>query len=98
ILFAVIQALLIMRREQPDVVVGFGGFASGPGGVAARILRKPLVIHEQNAVAGTTNRLLARIATRILSAFPGAFVSAPIVGNPVRASIVNLPPPGERYH
>src|SRR5690606_22712203 len=67
VFFAIVQALLIMRREQPDVVVGFGGFASGPGGLAARILRKPLVIHEQNAIAGTTNRLLARFAHKVLA-------------------------------
>jgi UDP-N-acetylglucosamine--N-acetylmuramyl-(pentapeptide) pyrophosphoryl-undecaprenol N-acetylglucosamine transferase len=65
--------------------------------VAARLLRKPLVIHEQNAIAGTTNRLLARIATRILTAFPGALTGAQVVGNPVRAEIAALPAPAERY-
>jgi UDP-N-acetylglucosamine--N-acetylmuramyl-(pentapeptide) pyrophosphoryl-undecaprenol N-acetylglucosamine transferase len=95
--FAVIQALLIIRRERPDVVLGFGGFASGPGGLAARLLGKPLVIHEQNAVAGTTNRLLSRIANRVLVAFPGAFPAAQEVGNPVREAIVALPSPQERY-
>jgi UDP-N-acetylglucosamine--N-acetylmuramyl-(pentapeptide) pyrophosphoryl-undecaprenol N-acetylglucosamine transferase len=97
IALAVLQALAIMRREQPDVVIGFGGFASGPGGVAARMLRKPLVIHEQNAVAGTTNRLLARIATRVLMAFPAALPAAVVVGNPVRAAIANLASPTVRY-
>ena len=95
--YAITQAIGILRREQPDVVVGFGGFASGPGGVAARVLGKPLVIHEQNAIAGTTNRLLARIATRVLSAFNGAFAQAQVVGNPVRTAIAALPAPAVRY-
>lgn len=94
---AILQALTILRRERPDVVLGFGGFASGPGGMAASILNIPLVIHEQNAIPGTTNRLLARIANRVLAAFPGAFPKAQIVGNPVRESIVALPSPKERY-
>lgn len=97
IFFALVQALMIMRREQPDVILGFGGFASGPGGLAARILRKPLVIHEQNAIAGTTNRLLARFAQKVFAAFPGAFATAQIVGNPVRTKIVELPLPEQRY-
>jgi UDP-N-acetylglucosamine--N-acetylmuramyl-(pentapeptide) pyrophosphoryl-undecaprenol N-acetylglucosamine transferase len=97
IVYAVMQALQVMRRERPDVVLGFGGFASGPGGVAAYLLRKPLVIHEQNAVAGTTNRLLARIAKRVLAAFPGAFDNASVVGNPVRSTIAALLEPRARY-
>jgi UDP-N-acetylglucosamine--N-acetylmuramyl-(pentapeptide) pyrophosphoryl-undecaprenol N-acetylglucosamine transferase len=97
IVYAIAQAISILRREQPDVVLGFGGFASGPGGIAARLLGKPLVIHEQNAVAGTTNRLLARCATRVLSAFNGAFAQAQVVGNPVRESIAALSAPRERY-
>lgn len=97
ILVAVLQALKIIYRERPDVVVGFGGFASGPGGLAAFLMRRPLVIHEQNAVAGTTNRLLSRIAARVLAAFSGAFESAEVVGNPVRTSIHSLPAVAERY-
>ncbi len=101
IVFAVIQAIAIFRKAKPNVVIGFGGFASGPGGVAAKILRLPLVIHEQNAVAGTTNRLLSKSATRVLSAFEGAFkdtaVNVQIVGNPVREVIAHLPLPAERY-
>lgn len=101
IVLAVLQAVSIFRKVKPDVVIGFGGFASGPGGVAAKLIAKPLVIHEQNAVAGTTNRLLSKIATRVLSAFDGAFaiakVDAQIVGNPVREVIANLPAPTERY-
>ncbi|MCB1667704.1 MAG: undecaprenyldiphospho-muramoylpentapeptide beta-N-acetylglucosaminyltransferase [Porticoccaceae bacterium] len=90
---AVWQALKIIRAERPDMVLGLGGFASGPGGVAARILRKPLVIHEQNAVPGTTNKLLAKMATRILVAFPNAIAGAEYCGNPVRAEIAQLPEP-----
>lgn len=101
ILRALMQAVAIMRRLKPQVVIGFGGFASGPGGVAATVLRVPLVIHEQNAVAGTTNRLLAKIATRVLAAFEGAFKNNAMkvltVGNPVRAEIANLREPSSRY-
>jgi UDP-N-acetylglucosamine--N-acetylmuramyl-(pentapeptide) pyrophosphoryl-undecaprenol N-acetylglucosamine transferase len=101
IVLAVLQAIAIFKKAKPNVVVGFGGFASGPGGVAAKILRVPLVIHEQNAVAGTTNRLLSKYATRVLSAFEGAFkdttLNTQVVGNPVREVIANLPNPLERY-
>lgn len=101
IVLAVLQAIAIFRKVKPNVVIGFGGFASGPGGVAAKILRLPLVIHEQNAVAGTTNRLLSKFATRVLSAFDGAFkdtaINAQVVGNPVRDVIANLPNSAERY-
>jgi UDP-N-acetylglucosamine--N-acetylmuramyl-(pentapeptide) pyrophosphoryl-undecaprenol N-acetylglucosamine transferase len=77
-----------------------GGFVSGPGGLAAWLLRRPLVIHEQNAVAGLTNRLLARLARVVLQAFPGSFstgVEAETVGNPVRADIAALEEPATRY-
>lgn len=102
IIYAVLQALQIIRAVQPDVVIGFGGFASGPGGLAAFLARKPLVIHEQNAVAGTTNRLLAKVARRILAAFPHAFSSLPeqavaVVGNPVRQQIKELELAQVRY-
>lgn len=102
IVYALWQALDVIRQTQPDLVIGFGGFASGPGGVAAKIMGRPLVVHEQNAVAGTTNRLLARIATRILCAFPRAFKNktaeaVTVVGNPVRESIQQLPAPSTRY-
>jgi UDP-N-acetylglucosamine--N-acetylmuramyl-(pentapeptide) pyrophosphoryl-undecaprenol N-acetylglucosamine transferase len=97
--FAVWQVLRTLRRRRPAAVLGMGGFVSGPGGVAAWLCRKPLLIHEQNAVAGTTNRLLARFARRVFEAFPGSFaagVSAEYIGNPVRRSILGLPEPGER--
>lgn len=97
---AVWQAIKIMRSVSPDVVLGMGGFASGPGAVAARVLRIPLVIHEQNATAGLTNRISAKLAQRILVAFPSAFSSDIRVeqtGNPVRGAILDLPSPQERY-
>lgn len=94
------QALRILRRRRPVLVVGFGGFVTGPGGVAAWLMRRPLVIHEQNAIAGYSNRVLAHLARRVLSAFPGAFpsgIEARVVGNPVRADIVMQPPPAQRF-
>jgi UDP-N-acetylglucosamine--N-acetylmuramyl-(pentapeptide) pyrophosphoryl-undecaprenol N-acetylglucosamine transferase len=99
LLVAVAQALRAIRRHGPSVVLGAGGFASGPGGLAAWLLRRPLVVHEQNAVAGLTNRVLARLATRVLEGFPGSFgrgVRAERVGNPVRPEIVAIPPPQRR--
>lgn len=97
ILRAIVQALTIVRRVKPSVVLGMGGFAAGPGGVAAWLLRRPLVIHEQNAAAGMTNRLLARLAGRVLQAFPGALPNAETVGNPVRAAFTALPDPETRF-
>jgi UDP-N-acetylglucosamine--N-acetylmuramyl-(pentapeptide) pyrophosphoryl-undecaprenol N-acetylglucosamine transferase len=100
LLRALAEALAVIRRHQPQVVVGLGGFVSGPGGVAAWLARRPLLIHEQNAVAGLTNRLLARVAREVLMAFPGAFgagVAARVIGNPVRAEIAAIAPPAERF-
>jgi UDP-N-acetylglucosamine--N-acetylmuramyl-(pentapeptide) pyrophosphoryl-undecaprenol N-acetylglucosamine transferase len=97
---ALIDAVRVLRRRRPGVVLGMGGFASGPGGVAAWLLGTPLVIHEQNAVAGLTNRLLAGLAREVLEAFPGSFSTgrnAQLTGNPVRADICALAPPGERF-
>ncbi|MDG4554031.1 MAG: undecaprenyldiphospho-muramoylpentapeptide beta-N-acetylglucosaminyltransferase [Candidatus Competibacter sp.] len=94
------QAGAILRRLRPLVVLGMGGFASGPGGLAARVLGIPLVVHEQNAVAGLTNRWLARLASQVLEAVPGTFPPARhavSVGNPVRESIAALPAPAERF-
>jgi UDP-N-acetylglucosamine--N-acetylmuramyl-(pentapeptide) pyrophosphoryl-undecaprenol N-acetylglucosamine transferase len=87
---SLLQALKVINTIQPDVVLGMGGYASAPGGLAAWLKRKPLVVHEQNAAAGLTNRLLARIATKVCCAFPNAFksnIAVDIVGNPLRASI-----------
>ncbi len=94
------QAWRIVRRIRPRLVVGFGGFVTGPGGVAAWLTRRPLVIHEQNAIAGYSNRCLAHLARRVLTAFPGAFpqgVDARVVGNPVRAEIAGQPAPAVRF-
>lgn len=99
LLRAVFLAYRLIKKINPDVVLGMGGYASGPGGVAAWLLGKPLVIHEQNAVAGLTNRLLSRIATTVLQAFPHAFSknrAAVTVGNPVRESIRQIARP-ENY-
>jgi UDP-N-acetylglucosamine--N-acetylmuramyl-(pentapeptide) pyrophosphoryl-undecaprenol N-acetylglucosamine transferase len=96
---AVAEALRIVRRRRPKVVLGMGGFASGPGGLAAWLLGRPLVIHEQNAVAGLTNRLLAGLAREVLEAFPGSFsarTKTRLTGNPVRAEIIALPDPQQR--
>lgn len=94
---AVFEAIAILRRQRPQLVLGMGGFASGPGGLAAWLTRRPLLIHEQNAAPGLTNRLLARIANVVLEAFPNTFAGARTVGNPVRAGFAELPPPRQRY-
>lgn len=87
---SLIQAFGVINTIKPDAVLGMGGYASAPGGLAAWLMRKPLIVHEQNAAAGLTNRLLARIATKVCCAFPNAFkgnVTAEVVGNPLRTSI-----------
>ncbi len=90
LMFAFYQALRLIINYKPDVVLGMGGFVAGPGGIAAWVLRRPLIIHEQNAIAGTTNRWLARVANRVLEGFPESFpnnISAYWVGNPVRENL-----------
>jgi len=95
---AVWQAMSVINRFQPDVVLGMGGFASGPGGLAAWLLRRPLCIHEQNAIAGVTNKILSKFALYSLQAFPGTFDKADAVtGNPVRKSICELENPEQRF-
>ncbi len=99
ILKAIYQARRVLKQVQPQVVLGMGGFAAGPGGVAAWLAGIPLVLHEQNAAAGMTNKLLARLAKRVLMAFPGAFAAGSntaVVGNPVRPELLALPAPAER--
>ena len=88
--WALLQSLIVIMRRRPAAVLGMGGFVSGPGGLAAWLTRRPLVIHEQNAAAGLTNRLLARLARVVLQAFPGSFNSR------VRAETVGKP--GSRGH
>ena len=99
LLRALAQAHRVMRQVQPDCVIGMGGFVTGPGGMAARIVGCPVVIHEQNAVAGLTNRLLSRIAKTVMEAFPGSFEAGVVTrctGNPVRQDVAALAPPRER--
>jgi UDP-N-acetylglucosamine--N-acetylmuramyl-(pentapeptide) pyrophosphoryl-undecaprenol N-acetylglucosamine transferase len=96
LLWSVTQALAALLRYRPQAVLGLGGFASGPGGLAAWLLRRPLYIHEQNAIPGMTNRWLSRLSRGVMEAFPGSFrhisTHAPVlhVGNPVRESIVRI--------
>ncbi len=100
LLWALLQSLAVIFRRRPAAVLGMGGFVSGPGGIAAWLTRRPLLIHEQNAAAGLTNRLLARLARVVLQAFPGSFnssVAAETVGNPVREDIAAVPAPSDRY-
>ncbi len=96
LLRALRDAFAVLRAERPDVLLGMGGFAAGPGGLAAWLSRRPLVIHEQNSIAGLTNRLLARIARRVLEAFPDTFERAETVGNPVRPGFAELADPAQR--
>jgi UDP-N-acetylglucosamine--N-acetylmuramyl-(pentapeptide) pyrophosphoryl-undecaprenol N-acetylglucosamine transferase len=98
--WAMLQALVIILRFRPMAVLGMGGFAAGPGGLMTWLLRKPLLVHEQNAVAGLTNRWLAALASRCLVAFPGALperLHPQLTGNPVRAEIAALSAPEERF-
>ncbi|CAM5358240.1 MULTISPECIES: undecaprenyldiphospho-muramoylpentapeptide beta-N-acetylglucosaminyltransferase [unclassified Thauera] len=91
------QALRALRRSRPDVVLGMGGYITFPGGMMAALLGRPLVLHEQNSVAGLANRVLARVADRVLSGFPDVLPKARWLGNPVRADIAAVAPPAERY-
>ena len=96
---AFFQALIILIKQKPRTVLGMGGFVSGPAGLVAFMLAKPLVIHEQNAILGLTNRLLAPLSKCLLEGFPGVFKAAKAryVGNPVRREITDLPPPSVRF-
>lgn len=90
------QALVVLLRRKPCVVLGMGGFASGPGGLMAWLIRKPLLVHEQNAIPGLTNKVLAMLASVVLQAFPGVFKNAVTTGNPVRQSICEIEEPETR--
>lgn len=98
LLRSIMQALSILRRLRPRAVLSFGGYAAGPGGLGAWLLRRPLLVHEQNRAPGLTNRVLSRLARRVLCGFPGSFAPgrAEVVGNPVRPAIAELPAPAER--
>jgi UDP-N-acetylglucosamine--N-acetylmuramyl-(pentapeptide) pyrophosphoryl-undecaprenol N-acetylglucosamine transferase len=87
---SVFQAIQVIRQTQSTVIVGFGGFVAAPGGIAARLLGKKLIIHEQNSVAGSTNKLLNKLAHQTLEAFPNTLVNAMHVGNPIRSEITDL--------
>jgi UDP-N-acetylglucosamine--N-acetylmuramyl-(pentapeptide) pyrophosphoryl-undecaprenol N-acetylglucosamine transferase len=97
ILKAVLQARKILKTYRPDVVLGMGGYVSGPGGIAAKTLGIPVVLHEQNGIAGLTNKYLAKIAAKVLQAFPTAFPKAEVVGNPVRSDLLTVAKPEERF-
>ncbi len=90
------QALQALRKYQPDVVLGMGGYVALPGGLMARLRGVPLVLHEQNSVAGMTNRVLARVADKVLTSFPNV-LSGELTGNPVRAEVTALAAPAERF-
>jgi len=91
------QSAAAILRHRPDVVLGMGGYITVPGGLMAAFLRRPLVVHEQNSIAGMSNRMLARLAQRVLSGFPQVLPGTQWCGNPVRADITALPAPELRY-
>lgn len=91
------QAWDHFSKIRPNVVLGMGGYVSFPGGVVSALRARPLVLHEQNAIAGMANKVLARISKRVLAGFPGALVGAEVVGNPVRHEVVALEDPLQRY-
>jgi UDP-N-acetylglucosamine--N-acetylmuramyl-(pentapeptide) pyrophosphoryl-undecaprenol N-acetylglucosamine transferase len=99
LLRAVVEAVAILRRRQPLAVLGMGGFVAGPGGVASWLLRKPLYIHEQNAIAGLTNRLLTPLARRRFAGFHSAWsaAAAEVIGNPLRRSFTTQAVPALRF-
>jgi UDP-N-acetylglucosamine--N-acetylmuramyl-(pentapeptide) pyrophosphoryl-undecaprenol N-acetylglucosamine transferase len=95
---AFIQCAKVIRKEKPDVVIAMGGYVSFPGGLMAKLMGKPLIIHEQNSIPGLTNKLLAMIATHIYSAFPIKFLRASQkIGNPVRDDIRQIKTPAQRF-
>ncbi len=97
LLVAFAQSAAALLRHRPDVVLGMGGYITFPGGMMATLFNRPLVIHEQNSIAGLSNKVLARLATRVMSGFPDVLPNAEWCGNPVRDSITALPPPPVRY-
>lgn len=99
LLTAILQTTGVILRRRPAALLGMGGFVAGPGGIVAWLLRRPLLIHEANAIAGLTNRVLARLGSRVMSGFPDTFpkgIKAEYVGNPVRREIAQLPEPTSR--
>ena len=94
---ALVQSLQVIHRVQPNVLVGLGGYITLPGGLMGALMGKPLVLHEQNSVAGMANKVLARLASRVFTAFPNVFPNAQWVGNPLRAAFTQQPGPVERF-
>jgi UDP-N-acetylglucosamine--N-acetylmuramyl-(pentapeptide) pyrophosphoryl-undecaprenol N-acetylglucosamine transferase len=97
LLIALWQSAVAISHYRPDVVLGMGGYITFPGGLMAAMLRRPLVIHEQNSIAGLSNKVLAKIATRVMSGFPNVLPKAVWCGNPVRSEIAALPQPEQRF-
>jgi UDP-N-acetylglucosamine--N-acetylmuramyl-(pentapeptide) pyrophosphoryl-undecaprenol N-acetylglucosamine transferase len=97
LLLAFAQSIAILLRLKPKAVAGFGGYISFPAGMMAALLGKPLLLHEQNAIAGLSNKVLAKVADQVMTAFPDALPKAVWTGNPVRPEIARLPEPAERY-
>ena len=97
LLIAFWQSLQVIRRLRPDVVVGLGGYITFPGGMMGVLMGKPLVLHEQNSVAGMANKVLAHVADRVLSTFPGVLPQTQWVGNPMREGFLNQATPAERF-
>ncbi|MDD2843362.1 MAG: undecaprenyldiphospho-muramoylpentapeptide beta-N-acetylglucosaminyltransferase [Rhodoferax sp.] len=91
------QSIQVLRRVKPDVVLGLGGYISFPGGMMGVLLGKPLILHEQNSVAGLANKVLAGVADRVFTAFPKVLKGALWVGNPLRAAFLNQPDPAQRF-
>ena len=91
------QSVQVVRRVEPDVVVGFGGYISLPAGLMSVLLGKPLFLHEQNSVAGMANKVLARVSRKVFTAFPGVLKNAAWVGNPLRSAFTQQPGPVERF-
>ena len=97
LLIALWQSAVAIFRYRPDVVLGMGGYITFPGGLMAAVMRRPLLIHEQNSIAGMSNRALAPFAQKILCGFPDVMLRAIWCGNPVRSDIASLPDPEQRY-
>ncbi len=97
---ATLQAIRVIHQIKPNIVLGFGGYVSAPGGLAAWLLRKTLTLHEQNAILGSTNRYLSRLASQVFQTFPNTFpasLKAITCGNPIREEILAIAPPEQRF-